>query len=218
MNAYVAITIDDGWDSDYYKAYREMSKRGMKGTSYIVTGDVGKAGKLTWPQIKTMLNGGWAVECHTHNHPHLPRLSKAEIHAEMKNVNGAFTEQGLAVPRHHAYPFGARNTTADEVIRLYRDTVRGVSGKHVKPNCWRLPGTVINLHTEKDLNAVKGYIDKTIANKASSVLLFHQIVDTAPSKYASLASLFVRMLDYIKTKRIRVVTIPQLYRRVSTWI
>jgi peptidoglycan/xylan/chitin deacetylase (PgdA/CDA1 family) len=53
-HAMVVVSFDDANDSDYTIVYPLFQERGIKGTSYIVTGFIGKPGYLTWTMIEEM--------------------------------------------------------------------------------------------------------------------------------------------------------------------
>jgi peptidoglycan/xylan/chitin deacetylase (PgdA/CDA1 family) len=55
--AVVVISFDDAYDTDYTTAYPLFQERGIKGTSYIVTGFIGKSGYLSWSMIEEMRTG-----------------------------------------------------------------------------------------------------------------------------------------------------------------
>jgi len=55
--AIVVISFDDAWATDYTTVYPLFTARGLKGTSYIITGLIGQTDRLTWDQITIMRAG-----------------------------------------------------------------------------------------------------------------------------------------------------------------
>jgi peptidoglycan/xylan/chitin deacetylase (PgdA/CDA1 family) len=55
--ATVVISFDDGWATDYINVYPLFKERGLKGTSFIPTGLIGKRSRLTWEKIAKMRAG-----------------------------------------------------------------------------------------------------------------------------------------------------------------
>jgi peptidoglycan/xylan/chitin deacetylase (PgdA/CDA1 family) len=78
----VCITFDDG-TSDHFKAGNLLSELGLKGTFFIVTGKVGKEGYLTRDQVVQLAQNGHRIGSHTVSHPHLTKLSVAELDKEL---------------------------------------------------------------------------------------------------------------------------------------
>jgi len=51
------FSFDDNWATDYTTVYPIFKARGVKGTSYTITGMVGDVDRLTWAQIDIMRSG-----------------------------------------------------------------------------------------------------------------------------------------------------------------
>jgi len=79
----VGITFDDGWESDYIKAFPELEKRGFRATFYIVTGYVGRKNYMDWVQIKELKRKGMEIGSHSVTHPCLLDLDKDTILQEI---------------------------------------------------------------------------------------------------------------------------------------
>ena len=221
QEAIIAITFDDGARSDYMIAYWEMEKRGMRGTSYVNTSSIGGGAKLTWLMIKNMLRDGWAVECHTHTHARLTDLTEQQIRDELEAVDTEFAAQGLDVPEHHAYPYLSHDATVRSVVAEYRDTARrggaGLQGYN-DIDYTQMTAKAAYLEVDADLDVIKGIIDTAVAEDKILILYTHSIHDSVFPSGGCLTHLFVEMLEYIKNKRVRVVTIPQLYDYVEALV
>jgi peptidoglycan/xylan/chitin deacetylase (PgdA/CDA1 family) len=55
--AVCVFSFDDNWATDYTAVYPIFKARGVKGTSYTITGMVGDVDRLTWAQIDIMRSG-----------------------------------------------------------------------------------------------------------------------------------------------------------------
>lgn len=82
-NNVVAVTFDDGMDSDYFITYPELIKRGFRATFYIVTNYVGKKGYMTWEQIKELKHAGMEIGSHSMSHPYLTDIDRDAILNEL---------------------------------------------------------------------------------------------------------------------------------------
>jgi peptidoglycan/xylan/chitin deacetylase (PgdA/CDA1 family) len=78
----VCITFDDG-TSDHFRAGNLLSELGLTGTFFIVTGKVGKEGYLSRDQVVQLAQKGHRIGSHTVSHPHLTKLSAAELDKEL---------------------------------------------------------------------------------------------------------------------------------------
>ena len=75
----VAITVDDGESNFYEYAYPVLKKYRMPAAIFIIADRVGKAGYLTWDQLREMSGSGLVViGSHTRSHPWLPSTSVDE--------------------------------------------------------------------------------------------------------------------------------------------
>lgn len=68
----VAITMDDGYKSNYTIAYKELKKRHWPGAIFVIIKNTKDAGSkndewLTWNQLRTMSNDNMAIMSHSFN-------------------------------------------------------------------------------------------------------------------------------------------------------
>src|SRR5690625_440256 len=121
----LAVTFDDGIDTDFTRAFPYMTERGVKGTSYLITSRVGTDRRLSWDNIHEMKSGGMCdFQCHSYNHIRMTEATEQEIRQNLEDANDAFTSNGLEIPKHFAYPYGAFNDFAQNIVADYRETQR----------------------------------------------------------------------------------------------
>ena len=220
----IAITLDDGWETDYTGAYPLAAARGIPLTSYVITGCIGTAGRLSWEQIYELRAAGWDIECHTQNHPNLQTLSDAEIRTQMEAVNTKFTSAGLPVPEHHAYPGGSCNERVQAVISEYRVTGRTthnstactISDWEQEIDWYNLRGRYIYKTQRSSIDDIKALIDNAIAKNQVLILYTHKVT-AEPGQYDCYIDLFEEILDYIVSKgdAIDVMTMDGIYRAMQ---
>ncbi len=126
----VVITFDDGYNDNYLLALPIMEKHGMKGTVFVVAGQVGQGQYLSWDQIRALQERGTEIGSHTMNHVALSGSDKAGQFREVAESK-QLLERELGLPVVFlAYPYG--KFTAETVAVLqeagYRGACAGTAG------------------------------------------------------------------------------------------
>ena len=105
----VAITFDDGCETDLLAAAPLLKEAGFGATFYITVGFMGKPGYLTATQLRELSELGFDIGCHSMTHPYLSDLDEAGLRNEIA-VPKAKLEQitGRAV-EHFSCPGGRWN-------------------------------------------------------------------------------------------------------------
>jgi peptidoglycan/xylan/chitin deacetylase (PgdA/CDA1 family) len=118
-NKSAIITLDDGWNSQYYAAWPILKQFGYPFTLFIYTDYVEKGGKsMTWGQLEEMRDAGVDIEAHTVSHHdlrHAPRGQDypAWLHNEVYTCKQILEDKlGIKVFC-FAFPYGFHN----EVVR-----------------------------------------------------------------------------------------------------
>ncbi|MEZ0073927.1 polysaccharide deacetylase family protein [Planotetraspora sp. GP83] len=128
----VALTFDDG-DASHVRVARLLKSRGMAGTFYVNSAQIGTAGKLTRAQLAAIARAGHEIGGHTLTHPKLPELTPAEQRAEICDDRRALLAMGFQV-RTFAYPYGAWDGSAKRIVRACGyNGARGVGGLSSRP-------------------------------------------------------------------------------------
>ncbi len=79
----IMITFDDGFETDYTRAYPILKKYGFRAVCFITTDFVSKKGHLTWEQIKKLKEEGFSIQSHSHTHPLFGMLEASVIRKEI---------------------------------------------------------------------------------------------------------------------------------------
>ena len=113
------ITLDDGWNSQYYVAWPILKEFGYPFTLFIYTDYVEKGGKsMTWAQLEELRDAGVDIEAHTVSHHdlrHGPRGADYPtwLHNEVYGCKQILEDKlGLKIIA-FAFPYGFHN----EVVR-----------------------------------------------------------------------------------------------------
>jgi peptidoglycan/xylan/chitin deacetylase (PgdA/CDA1 family) len=96
----VALTFDDGCETDLLAAAPILRQAGFSATFFITSGRLGQPGYLSNAQL-TELNGqGFEIGCHSMTHPYLTDLDEAGLRHEIRDSKSQL-EQIIGQPVHH---------------------------------------------------------------------------------------------------------------------
>ena len=213
----VVISFDDGLRSIYSTAYPIMTARGLTGTAYVVSGDVGQSENATLAQLKTLYGAGWDIANHTVTHPDaLTALSLARIEQELSGCASYLTANGMPrAARDVAYPAGEYNATVLQAMAATgMQTGRMVS---YRPVALPLDEPFMIAASTTDPSTltvaqVEARIDQAINDGAVIHLFFHDVVPTVtdPTYEISTAN-FTTICDYLVQRGLASMTISQFY-------
>jgi peptidoglycan/xylan/chitin deacetylase (PgdA/CDA1 family) len=79
----VAITFDDGCETDALIAAPLLTEFGFKATFYAIAGRVGRRGYLSPAQLRELCGAGFEVGCHSMTHSYLDELNDAQLRVEL---------------------------------------------------------------------------------------------------------------------------------------
>ena len=117
----VAITFDDGSETDLITAAPLLRETGFNATFYVTTGFLGKPGYLSPAQLRELSAYGFEIGCHSMTHAYLDDLDQTELRREIvdagKNLEdligkrvehfscpgGRYNEQVLALAKQVGY-------------------------------------------------------------------------------------------------------------------
>ncbi|MGE5591648.1 MAG: polysaccharide deacetylase family protein [Bacillota bacterium] len=115
----VVLTFDDGYISHYRTVFPLLRKYGFSGVFFVYTDGVGRAGNVTWDQLREMQRGGMEIESHTVRHVDLAAASQRpdRLWDELSESRSTLQAE-LGVPVEYlCYPAGRFN---DKVLQAAR--------------------------------------------------------------------------------------------------
>ena len=113
----LAITFDDGSESDLFAAAALLADLSFGATFYVTRGFLGTRGHLSNAQLRELSAAGFEIGCHSESHPYLTDLSVAALEREMVQPKRAL-EQLLGRAVHHfSCPGGRWNPQVASVAR-----------------------------------------------------------------------------------------------------
>jgi peptidoglycan/xylan/chitin deacetylase (PgdA/CDA1 family) len=113
----VAITFDDGCESDLLIAAPILFELGFAATFYITSGFLGRTGYLSVSQLRQLSDLGFEIGCHSMSHPYLTELDQAAMDREMIDSKRRLEQiTGKAID-HFSCPGGRFNQLVVETAR-----------------------------------------------------------------------------------------------------
>jgi len=82
----VAITFDDGCETDLLSAAPVLKQLGFGATFYVVAGWIGKPGFLSAPQVRELDDAGFEIGCHSMTHAYLSDLDEPGLSREIREA------------------------------------------------------------------------------------------------------------------------------------
>ncbi|HWH56237.1 MAG TPA: polysaccharide deacetylase family protein [Terriglobales bacterium] len=114
----VALTFDDGCETDHAVAAPMLRNMGFNATLFIVAGFVGMRHFLTRSQLRELHEAGFEIGSHSMNHRHLTDLSDEELTRELRESKDALEQIIGAAVLNMSCPNGRWNA---RVARFAKD-------------------------------------------------------------------------------------------------
>jgi peptidoglycan/xylan/chitin deacetylase (PgdA/CDA1 family) len=113
----VAVTFDDGCETDLLAAAPILQGNGFGATFYVTSGFLGRRGYMSHSQLRELAALGFEIGCHSMTHAYLPDLDEAGLWREIAEAKFDLEQiLGRAV-EHFSCPGGRYSNRAAEVVR-----------------------------------------------------------------------------------------------------
>lgn len=214
----IMLVFDDGYDDVYSVALPELVGHNVRGVSYIVSDDVGGAGRMTSAQLGVVNAAGWDVGNHGQTHVNFTTLTQGQIETEIATCNAALVGWGVGDARLHlAYPYGARDADSDAAMAAQsmlsgRLALAGDERQFWIPavSYWyRLP-TVETLDDTVSLAAAQAIVDDIVVNGSVGIFLLHKLEVSAAALTWAIED-FASLVAYIVAAGVPVITVRDLF-------
>jgi peptidoglycan/xylan/chitin deacetylase (PgdA/CDA1 family) len=113
----VVLTFDDGYADQYAYAVPLLRRYGDSATFYIVTGNVGRRGHVTWPELQAMAAEHMDIAAHGVQHDDLSLMSPAQQALQIDDSIKELRERLKMPIDSYAYPSGRFNSETLELVR-----------------------------------------------------------------------------------------------------
>jgi peptidoglycan/xylan/chitin deacetylase (PgdA/CDA1 family) len=150
----VAITFDDGCESDLLAAAPILRKLDFGATFYVTSGFLGRRGYMSPAQLRELSNLGFEIGCHSMTHAHLNDLDDARLHREIIDAKLQLEQITGKPVEHFSCPGGRYNRRVMEIVREagYRSMATSQAGAN-SPSTDRFELGRIPVMRETTLNA-----------------------------------------------------------------
>jgi peptidoglycan/xylan/chitin deacetylase (PgdA/CDA1 family) len=113
----VAITFDDGCETDLIAAAHVLHSAGFHATFYVTADWVGKPGYLSTAQLRELHSFGFEIGCHSMTHAYLNDLSPGRLNVEIAESRSRLQEIIGNKVEHFSCPGGRYNEQTVSVAR-----------------------------------------------------------------------------------------------------
>jgi|SRR5215831_13660790 len=128
----VAITFDDGCETDVLAAAPLLREYGFSATFYITVGFLDKVGYLTRDQVRALATSDCELGCHSLTHPYLTDVSDADMEREIADAKAELQQICGRTIDHFSCPGGRWSHKVAEIARAsgYRSVATSQAGKN----------------------------------------------------------------------------------------
>jgi peptidoglycan/xylan/chitin deacetylase (PgdA/CDA1 family) len=211
-NGKLVLQFDDGYSDNYRFGLPLFTEKGIKitiwGDCSFLGGDGGVNNGLSWDQCRDLVAQGHDLQCHSFNGI---TGSDASIVTDLELVNTTFANNGLPVPKHHAYPgvnFDDRITDVIDNLRFTARTVDNIGVITRKSSFYKMPCLGIT-ETQATIYAAMDYAK---ANKTALGLFGHRIGEGASLTIS--VALLETYIDYAQSIGLDFITASELYDKM----
>jgi peptidoglycan/xylan/chitin deacetylase (PgdA/CDA1 family) len=202
----VSLDFDDGL-VDGLQAASALEAHGMRGTFFIISGYLGKAGYLSADQIVQLEVAGHEIGGHTVTHPDLTTLPPDEAQRELCMGRDILLNLGLDA-RTLAYPYGTTDADLEAMASACGyDSARVVGGLDGTLAAELIPPAdpyAIRTHASVEatdtLAEIEGWVQAAEATGGWVHLIFHRICDDACDPFSITPSNLEALLDWLAAR------------------
>jgi len=113
----VAITFDDGSETDLITAAPILSELRFGATFFVTTGFLGRRGNLNETQLRELGARGFEIGCHSSTHPYLPDIDMAGLRREIVDPKLKLEQILGSKIEHFSCPGGRFDQRVVEIVR-----------------------------------------------------------------------------------------------------
>jgi peptidoglycan/xylan/chitin deacetylase (PgdA/CDA1 family) len=116
-NRSIAITFDDGCETDFVIAAPLLKELRFNATFYAIAGRVGERGYLSRNQLRQLSDSGFEIGCHSMTHRYLDDLSDQQLRVEIAEAKDRLEQITGKHIAHFSCPGGRVSRAAIRIAR-----------------------------------------------------------------------------------------------------
>jgi peptidoglycan/xylan/chitin deacetylase (PgdA/CDA1 family) len=128
----VAITFDDGCETDLTAAAPIVQESGCHATFYVTAGFMNKPGYMSAAQLRQLSSYGFEIGCHSMTHAYLSDLGPAELRHELLDARSKLEDAIGKKVEHFSCPGGRYNERTLDVAK--QAGYRSLATSRARPN------------------------------------------------------------------------------------
>jgi peptidoglycan/xylan/chitin deacetylase (PgdA/CDA1 family) len=113
----VAITVDDGCETDLLEMAPLLVEHGFKATFYITAGRLGGRGYLSAAQLRELSEKGFEIGCHSMTHAYLSDLNDLQLKSEIADSKNLLEQLLGKKVEHFSCPGGRFSARAVQMVK-----------------------------------------------------------------------------------------------------
>jgi len=133
-NSLAGITFDDGYSSDYEKAFPLLLEAGLRADFFINSTNTREPVNLNWEQVQEICKAVMAFHSHGHSHVALSRLNPVQLERELRVSRGILEDKLGSAVDFLAAPYGLLNRRV--IQEAFRLGYRGVCNSRQWTASW----------------------------------------------------------------------------------
>jgi peptidoglycan/xylan/chitin deacetylase (PgdA/CDA1 family) len=212
--AIVTVMFDDGYASVHDVARPILKKYGFKSTDFIVSGAIGKSDFFDHPvmpksEIDDLARDGDEIESHSVTHPHLPRLTPAQLDDELSRSK-AVLEAWYPPIDAFALPYGESNAAVMAAVKKhyrYCRTSRGGYNELDDFDPYRIRVQAATSATT--LADIRGWLAHARTSHSWLAILYHDIGRAKGDLYTMPPERFQAQMRAVRDSGLPVLTMRQ---------
>ena len=221
----VSLTFDDG-SADHALAGRMLDQRGLKGTFYVNSSQLGSSGwYMTRADVDALYAHGHEIGGHTLDHLALDTIVSTEVVHQVCDDRRNLIAWGYA-PDSFAYPFGSHDAAVESAVRGCGYSNARSVGDYFCPTCpkaetlppldvfaIRAPGSIAASDALADIEAL--VVDVENAGGGWVPLVFHHIC-AGCGGYSVTEAVLAGFLDWLKARDSRGTVVRTVREAMAT--
>jgi peptidoglycan/xylan/chitin deacetylase (PgdA/CDA1 family) len=113
----IAITFDDGTETDLIAAAPLLKEKGLNATFYVTAGFIGISGYMSSPQVRELHGLGCEIGCHSMTHAYLDDLDEPGLRREIFDSKKILEDMTGGKIDHFSCPGGRFSNRARDLVR-----------------------------------------------------------------------------------------------------